>query len=276
MKIIKTIFLNTDDKIRSFWWILIFFILLAIFLFPTIIIAQKESVDVSVSIQAILIIIVTIICQLLRKRPITEITGNFNLSWTRQFFAGLATGAALMIFPAIILTLSGFANWQINDFTFSTIFSGLIIFVGVALAEETLFRGFVFQRLIESLGQWPAQLLTAGMFLLTHLNNPGMTGTTKIFASLNIFIASVMFGLAFIKTKSLALPMGIHFMANFMQGAILGFGVSGERGHSLFLANADKSPAWLSGGEFGLEASLPGLVTLTVITFLLYRWKTSG
>lgn len=270
----KNIFLNADNKVRSIWWIPTFFVLLAIFIFPTILIAQKKSVDVSIAIQSILIILVTIICQLLRKESITQITGKFNFSWLRQLFIGLTIGTALMVFPAIILTVLGFAHWQINDISFSTIISGLSVFVGVAIAEEFLFRGFLFQRLIESFGQWPAQLIIAGLFLLTHINNPGMIGTTKILASLNIFIASIMFGLAFIKTKSLAMPLGLHFMANFMQGTVLGFGVSGEKEQSLFKAMAEKCPTWLNGGEFGLEASFLGLITVTLITILFYRWKT--
>jgi len=270
----KNIFLNTGNKIRSIWWVPIFLGLLVLFLFPTILLAQKQSSEVSIPIQAILIILVTIICQLLRKESITAITGKFNFSWLRQLITGLIIGATLMIFPAVILTVSGFAHWQINDLSFSTVISGLAVFVGVAIAEECLFRGFLFQRLIESLGEWPAQLIIAGMFLLTHINNPGMTGTTKIFASLNIFIASIMFGLAFIKTKSLAMPLGLHFMANFMQGAVLGFGVSGESEQSLFKAITEKCPTWLSGGAFGLESSILGLITVILVTIAVYRLKT--
>ena len=179
-----------------------------------------------------------------------------------------------MIFPALVLTVFGFAHWQVNDLSFSTILTGVTIFAGVALAEEFLFRGFIFQRFIQSLGQWPAQLILAGMFLLTHLNNPGMTGVSKTLASINIFVASILFGLAFIKTKSLAMPLGLHFMANLMQGTVLGFGVSGEQEVCLFAPVFDQAPAWLTGGSFGLEASLPGLLTLLLITMGVYRWKT--
>jgi uncharacterized protein len=70
-----------------------------------------------------------------------------------------------------------------------------------------------------------AQLPMAGYFLLIHMNNPGITGNTKLLASANIFLASIMFGLAFIRTGSLAL----HFIANWAQGTLLGFGVSGMK-----------------------------------------------
>lgn len=68
--------------------------------------------------------------------------------------------------------------------------------------------------LAQGIWQWPAQLLLGGYFLLTHLNNPGMTGSFKIMASMNIFLASFVFGFAFIRTQSLAMPLSLHFMAN--------------------------------------------------------------
>lgn len=275
-KAMKNIFLTESHTIRSIWWIPIFFFLLMLFLFPAILVAQQKSSEVSIPIQAILIIMATTICQLLRKESITVITGKLNVTWLRQLLIGLSLGAALMLVPAFFLTIFGVVQWHMNDDAFSTIVSGLSLFVGVAIAEELLFRGFLFQRLLESLGNWPAQFIVAGLFLLTHINNPGMVGLTKLMASINIFIASIMFGLAFLKTKSLAMPIGLHFMANFMQGTILGFGVSGEKEQRLFTPIAEKGPIWLTGGAFGLEASLLGLITVTVITIYLYRRKTIG
>lgn len=270
---VKNIFLNTSHKIRSIWWIPIFLFLLAILLLPVILFARKNSVDVSITIQAAIIITATFICQFLRKQPLTLVTGRFNSSWLKQFGTGLALGTIIMVVPAIFLTFLGYANWQVNELSVSTVISGFSFFTAVAVAEEMLFRGFIFQRLMESLGQWPAQIVISGMFLLTHINNPGMIGMTKTLAALNIFIASVMFGLAFIKTKSLAMPVGIHFMANFMQGTVLGFGVSGVKEQSLVKAFAGECPVWLNGGEFGLEASVPGLLMVILVTVILYYWK---
>lgn len=271
----KYIFLTAESKIRSIWWIPIFFVLLALFLFPTILIAQKQSVEVSMPIQVVLIILVTIICQLLRKESILKITGEFNFGWLRQLFIGIIIGAVLMLLPAIILTASGLVHLQTNIISFSGIMAGVAVFVGVAIAEEFLFRGFIFQRLTESFGQWPGQLIIAGMFLLTHINNPGMAGTIKLLASLNIFLASILFGLAFIKTRSLAMPLGIHFMANWVQGTLLGFGVSGNNEAGILKPQFSQAPEWLTGGAFGLEASLVGLITLIVITGSFYIWYPS-
>jgi uncharacterized protein len=182
----------------------------------------------------------------------------------------MVIGWALMLLPGILLTVSGLVHWQLNNTSASTIISGLATFVFVAIVEELLFRGFVFQRLIESFGEWPAQLIIAGLFLLTHLNNPGMVANIKLLASLNIFIASILIGLAFIKTNCLGMPLGIHFMANCMQGTVLGFGVSGNDEAGIFRPQFSQAPIWLTGGAFGVEASLFGLVCLIVITVAFY------
>lgn len=71
------------------------------------------------------------------------------------------------------------------------------------------------------------------------------------------------------------MPIGIHFMANVVQGAILGFGVSGEKEISIFLPIVNNAPDWIAGGVFGLEASIVGLLTLVIITGSFYSWYPS-
>lgn len=266
---LKKIFLNPEEKLRDGWWIVIFFNILIAFLFPLIILADKYAVEITIIHQAFLIFIVSIICQFLRKNPMGNLTGCINKKWFSELVLGIGIGALLMILPAVALTLLGYVSWQINVFSYSTLISGIILFISVAIAEELLFRGFLFQRLLASIGEWPAQFIIAGLFLLTHLNNPGMTGIVKTFASVNIFIASLLFGLVYLKTKSLAMPIGLHFMANFTQGTLLGFGVSGDKEPSIVISNFNNAPMWLSGGEFGIEASVMGLFFLIVITFMV-------
>jgi hypothetical protein len=223
--------------------------------------------------QGIVISIVSIICQLLRRKPITELTGRINLTWLKQLFIGQIIGAALMLFPVLLLSIFGYVRWEVNAFSFSTICSGFSILLLAAIVEELFFRGFLFQRLIQSFGSWSAQLIVAALFLLTHISNPNMTGILKTLACINIFIASIMFGIAYMKTASLAMPLGLHFMANFMQGSILGFGVSGDKDPGIFKPVFDNTPIWISGGDFGIEASILGLCFVITITIYLYFWN---
>ena len=61
------LFLNSERQIRNGWWILIFFLVLAGFLVPAMILAQENNADVSIGLQAIITIIASIICQWLRR-----------------------------------------------------------------------------------------------------------------------------------------------------------------------------------------------------------------
>ncbi|RIK29036.1 MAG: hypothetical protein DCC56_14340 [Anaerolineae bacterium] len=269
-------FLNPERQLRNGWWILIFFLVLVLLLFPTLQTAQQNNKEVSIGWQAVIVILASITCQLLRRRPMAELFGKFDVHWLKELYVGGLIGLALMLIPALILGIFGWVHWQWNPEGLSTLSSSLLLFAEVALAEELLFRGFVFQRLIAGLGQWSAQLIIAAFFLLTHLNNPGMIGAVKVMASMNIFLASIVFGLAFIQTKSLAMPLGLHFMANFVQGGILGFGVSGTEQSGLFIPAFGEVPVWLTGGQFGLEASLPGLFCVAITLLLLYTRKQAN
>jgi membrane protease YdiL (CAAX protease family) len=141
---------------------------------------------------------------------LTELLGKFNMVWLKEFVMGGLMGSVLMLVPVFLLQTFGWVDLQWNSKDISGLASSLFLFAGVALAEELLFRGFVFQRLISGLGPGSAQVLIAVFFLLTHLNNPGMSGGIKVMASINIFLASILFGLAFLRTRSLAMPLGLH------------------------------------------------------------------
>jgi membrane protease YdiL (CAAX protease family) len=266
----KNIIYNAEKKVRNGWWILIFFLVLASILFPLIFLADRFSFEITMMHQALIILIASIICQFLRKDSLINLVGKINSSWFKELFIGIGIGAVLMALPALVLTFLGFINWHFNVLSVSTLLSGGALYISVALAEELFFRGFLFQRFIDGIGKWPAQLIIAGLFLLTHINNPGMTGVVKTFASINIFIASILFGLVYLKTKSLAMPIGLHFMANLTQGTILGFGVSGNTDPSLLLPNFTTSKLWLTGGSFGLEASAIGLLFLILTISIVY------
>ncbi len=267
------LFQNSSGQVRNIWWAAVFFGVLALITVPFIFLSQAYKWKLTITHQAFIVVAASWICQLIRKKPFKELTGVINYRWFKHFLTGSGIGAALMLFPALFLYLGGWVSWQTSSVEIMPLLSAAGSFIAVAVAEEFLFRGFIFQRLMDGFGKWPAQLIMAGYFLLIHMNNPGMTGSLKLFASINIFLASIMFGLAFIKTGRLAMPIGLHFMANCVQGTLLGFGVSGNKEISLLKPLFHNAPQWLTGGSFGLEASVPGLIFVILSIILLYKWK---
>lgn len=267
------IFFSAGKRLRDIWWVAIFFIVLAAITIPFILLSQRYDREVSVTYQAVIVVVASWICQLLRKKPFSELVGSLNGTWLKNLLIGCLVGAVIMMIPSFILWMGGWVSWEYRPFDLGAVLSVTGVFISVAVAEEFLFRGFLFQRLKASIGIWGAQLVMAGYFLLIHLNNPGMTGSVKLLASVNIFLASIMFGLAYLKTKSLAMPIGLHFMANWVQGCLLGFGVSGNEQVSMVKPYFANAPQWLTGGSFGLEASIPGLICVLIAILFLYLWK---
>lgn len=268
---VKSIFYNAEGYLRSGWWIVVFFIIMASLTIPSKLYADKHGMELSIWAQAGLVFFASIICQSLLREKFTALFGAVK-PWPKYFLYGCALGSILMLLPTLILLISGHVSWH-GELNYSSLLPGLSIFAAVAVTEELVFRGFFFQRLISGVGLWPAQLLMAAYFTLNHWDNPGMTGTVKILASINIFLASILFGLAYIRTQSLAMPIALHLMLNFTQGTLLGFGVSGNQQSSLWAAEVSNDYPWWTGGLFGLEASLPGLIFIIIGCILLYRWK---
>lgn len=260
----KFLFYDKENNLLGLWWVGLFFLILLIMLLPVVLISRKYSFDVTVPLQGVLVIVTTWICQVMGKSDLAVITGRFDMKWLKHCCQGMIIGALLMLIPGVMLYETDYIEFTYNGFSGAVLSEGIALFLSVAITEELLFRGFIFQKLIKATGHWPAQLIIAALFLLTHSAGLSSAGDLKGWGAANIFLASILFGLAFIRTNSLALPLGIHFMANLMQGTVLGFGVSGQSTKSILSVNILNGPAWMHGGAFGLEASLPGL--LSVVT----------
>ena len=136
-----------------------------------------------------------------------------------------------------------------------------------AISEELVFRGILFRWLEEFGGSWLALLLTSVFFGAAHLANPN----ASVIAAVGIaFEAGVMLGAAYMLTRSLWLPMGIHAGWNFTQGEIYDVPVSGTNAHGLVEAQLSGNPL-LTGNGFGLEASLIAIVIATAFGLWLLR-----
>ncbi|MGZ2410910.1 CAAX protease family protein [Sphingomonas sp. F9_3S_D5_B_2] len=129
-----------------------------------------------------------------------------------------------------------------------------------AISEELLFRGILFRWIEEFGGSWAALLVTSAFFGAAHLMNPSATPIAAIGIA---FEAGVMLGAAYMLTRSLWLPMGLHAAWNFAQGEIWDIPVSGTKVHGLVDARLSGDPL-LTGNGFGLEASIIAIVVATL------------
>jgi hypothetical protein len=98
------------------------------------------------------------------------------------------------------------------------------------------------------------------LFGAVHLNNPG----ASVWGFLNTIVVGVLLSVAYLRTRSLWLPWGLHFGWNFALGAVFGLPVSGLNDFSVMLTSSAQGPRWLTGGAYGMEASATGTLVLVL------------
>jgi uncharacterized protein len=156
-------------------------------------------------------------------------------------------GIAALAGAYFIVGWGGMSNWLMLLFT-AGITAGFV--------EEFIFRGILLRWIEEFAGSWAALFITSALFGLGHIFNDNATW----FSSFAIAVeAGVMLGGAYMLTRSLWLPIGLHFGWNMTQGLVWDVPVSGNDVDGVVDARLVGDPL-ISGGAFGLEASVIALV----------------
>ncbi|SDJ44087.1 CPBP family intramembrane glutamic endopeptidase [Nonomuraea jiangxiensis] len=197
-------------------------------------------------------------------RPATEVARKGSASAITR---GALLGVAL--FGAVILNLFFLGFYQVNGPGSLMPAVGLFGFMAVvAVTEELIFRGVLFRILEERLGTWISMVLTGVLFGLSHLLNPD----ASLWGAIAIMLeAGGMFAAAYAATRSLWVPIGVHFGWNFAASAIFGTVVSGNGANQGLLDASMSGPALITGGDFGPEGSLYS-VLFCVLATLGFIW----
>lgn len=183
--------------------------------------------------------------------------------------AGALVGAALM--GAIVAILAACGALQVGTGSGIALagLPGVAVLAGVA--EELIARGVLLRNLENVFGSIAAIALTAAMFGWMHLDNPNATplGAAAIGIEGGVMLAAV-----YVATRSLWWTIGIHIAWNLTQTTLFGIADSGHPGGGL-LRSETTGPQWLTGGEFGVEASFVSVVVcaLVAIAFLFNAWR---
>jgi membrane protease YdiL (CAAX protease family) len=281
----RQLLFDGSGRLRNGWWVLVFLLIQTTCFTGFQVVApilKRHGVQAGVWVEgmlALFTLLATWICCHWRGESLAAVGLAPGRRWLREAAWGTLIGGGLMLVGAGLLWAAGGVTWVLDPArSLHRLGIGFLGFLLVALFEEGLFRGFLFQRLLEGLGVWPTQILMALLFALVHWGNPGMHGATRVWATADIALAALFLGLAYLRTRSLALPIGIHLGWNWFQGDVLGFGVSGTGGQQGWIQPVfHGKPEWVTGGAFGLEASVFGVVAVVLALFLLWRWQgTAG
>ena len=198
------------------------------------------------------------------RRPVTELRAAGAAGGLGR---GLLVG--LVWCTAVVGAIAAAGGYRVEGVGSPTATLGLVGFlVAGAVTEELMFRGLLLRLLEERTGTWLALLVSSVVFGAVHLMNPDAT----LWGAVAIAVeAGGVLGAAYVATRSLWLPIGLHIGWNVALGAVFGAGVSGSDLTQGLLHGVTSGPLLLTGGEFGPEASLWAVGGGVVLTAVLLR-----
>jgi membrane protease YdiL (CAAX protease family) len=209
----------------------------------------------------IVIVVYRLLVRWTEKRTASELL----VSRAPGFVGGTVLGAGLFCAVYAVLGALGVASYKGLGTT-----DGLALAFALSLlagfGEEMVFRGVVFRLFEEGFGTTVAVLISGALFGAMHSANPGATLASSAAIAVE---AGILLAAAYALTRSLWVPIGLHFAWNFTEGGIFGASIYGHASNSV-LSVPLHGPDYLTGGAFGPEASVAAVgVCLTAAIVML-------
>ncbi|MFY7744412.1 MAG: CPBP family intramembrane glutamic endopeptidase [Erythrobacter sp.] len=206
----------------------------------------------------------------IERRPPSDLALSPGM---RELGIGMLVGSGLYTAGVLVLMILGYA--RIDGMNPATImFPAIAMALSSGFLEELLFRGALFRIVEEWLGSWASVVISSVVFGFVHLMNPEATMTGAIFISIE---AGLLLAAAYMLTRRLWLGIGFHISWNYTQSAVFGGVVSGGVAEPGLFKTVITGPDLITGGSFGLEASLiPCLLATSTGVFLAVKAVRAG
>ena len=209
--------------------------------------------------------------RLFEHKPLGVIGVAFHPCWVKELCVGLGIGGIIMVSLGGAEALLGLARFARNtlparaELAYGSCW--FLVLLIAATNEELVFRGYPFQKLVESLGPPAAVAASSACFGLAHLGNSHHTWIS----TLNTMLVGIPLSIAYLRTRSLWMPVGMHFTWNYIQGFVFGLPVSGYTFSPSVLNAQVHGAAWLTGSGYGPEGGL--LCTIAVVGAGIYLFS---
>jgi membrane protease YdiL (CAAX protease family) len=285
---------HKEARLRAAWRVLLFFVASAAAsealsgpggrLLRRLLPVVYANVVEAVLLVLLLGVLLWLAAYLLDRRPIVDYGFRLSRAWWLDLGFGLALGALLLAGVYALQLAMGWVKVKGNlasppgqPFA-AAILADFVVIVCVAVYEETAFRGYPIKNLAEGLNwrvigpRWAtviAVLIPSVLFGLGHFTNEN---ATKV-STANIMVFALLFGAGYVLTGQLALPIGLHFAWDFVQGFV--FGVTGDApnlGSFLVLAEGDPAARLWMGWPYGVEGGLLGTGAFVLGFLLIATW----
>ncbi len=277
------IFFNRHDELRWGWKLSLFSILLVLlFLGITIPLyllkvlplggAPEGEAPTNLILVLSILGVTWLMTRVFHRKPLSAIGLFLHSGTLKEFGLGCLLGFLMMTGVAFVERGLGLIEWHWVGLdtgqVFWTVLASGVSFLIAATEEELLFRRYPFQVLIQGITFLPATLIFALVFAVLHLMNPHASA----FGTINTALVGILLAFAYMKTRGLWLPIGLHFAWNFSQTTLYGLITSGVPFKGFQFVRATQSgPEWITGGAYGPEGGV--LTTIAVIAALWYILK---
>ena len=130
----------------------------------------------------------------------------------QRVFFGVMIGVALVALQEGSIYASGHIHWTYVGAAspIGFLLLGLTAYFLLALREEIAFRAYPLRRLERDLGVWASLLIVGLVFALEHVAG-GVSWSKSLLGPL---AGAILFGMAALATRGIAVPLGIHFAFN--------------------------------------------------------------
>lgn len=213
--------LKRPSKLYSISRVLLFYIL-SIAVFATVSGLTKTLPypdHISILLSTVLTLVMVVVFSKWEKLHLKEIGIAIQKTSFQRLFIGFGIGVLLVVVQATIASTFAEIKFSLStDISVLSLIPSIILYFIVALREELVFRSFALRSLANSSNPIFALILITIIFILEHI----ISGMSWKMAVIGSGFGGILFGLAALKTKGLALPIGLHFSWNFTQW-ILGF-----------------------------------------------------
>jgi membrane protease YdiL (CAAX protease family) len=214
---------------------------------------------------------VAVFCVWLARRWVDRRSfASLGLSLDRWTCRDLAVGLVIAgLMQAAVFALEWAAGWlRVEHFAWQLRSPGTVVaqmavmtavFALVGFYEELQMRGYLLQNVAAGLNDSWGLVLSSSLFALGHVFNPHASGIALV----GLVGAGLFLGLAYLRTRSLWLSIGLHFGWNLFEGPVFGFQVSGRTAIALVEQTVSGPELW-TGGAFGPEAGLVQIASLAL------------
>lgn len=185
----------------------------------------------------------------------------------RALGRGLLLGAGLVALTFVVLAALGVYQFSGVNALSVLLLLPLAELVLVGMAEEMMFRGVLFGVTARALGNKAAIVISSLVFALAHLPNAGFS----LLAILAITAYGVLQAALYMQTRRLWVCIGTHIGWNYCVSQVFSSTVSGHVATDGLLRGELSGNAMLTGGAFGVEASLVTVLLISAVAAYMLR-----